>query len=321
MWQKIQFLVLLGLGPALAPAAYGLTLELPAPILSEESRKEVPGSYALPTGPFENGTLPTRTVEGAIDQRALQLDAPDRTTLALLAPLREQVIAAGFEVLLDCDARACGGFDFRYATEVLPEPDMHVDLGDFRFLSATRGDEAVSLLVSRSALSGYVQITRVTAVPAGGLVPDAQMPPVIELEDDIDRDLGELALPTAGIAAALDETGTAVLDDLDFASGAATLTEGEYRSLAAVAAWLEGNPEGTIAFVGHTDASGSLAANIALSERRAEAAAQVLIDRYGVDRDRVTAKGVGFLAPRATNQTEEGRQKNRRVEVVVTSTR
>jgi outer membrane protein OmpA-like peptidoglycan-associated protein len=58
-----------------------------------------------------------------------------------------------------------------------------------------------------------------------------------------------------------------------------------------------------------------------LSERRAEAAAQVLIDRYGVDRDRVTAKGVGFLAPRATNQTEEGRQKNRRVEVVVTSTR
>jgi outer membrane protein OmpA-like peptidoglycan-associated protein len=40
-----------------------------------------------------------------------------------------------------------------------------------------------------------------------------------------------------------------------------------------------------------------------------------------VDRDRVTAKGVGFLAPRATNQTEEGRQKNRRVEVVVTSTR
>jgi hypothetical protein len=165
---------------ALGPAAYALTLELPAPILSEESR-EVPGSYALPTGPFENGTLPTRTVEGAIDQRALQLDAPDVTTLALLAPLREQVIAAGFEVLLDCDARACGGFDFRYGTEVLPEPDMHVDLGDFRFLSATRGDEAVSLLVSRSALSGYVQITRVTAVPAGGLVPDAQMPPVIEL--------------------------------------------------------------------------------------------------------------------------------------------
>lgn len=321
MWQKIQFIMLLGLGPALAPAAHGLTLELPAPILSEESRKEVPGSYALPTGPFANGTLPTRTVEGAIDQRALQLDAPDRTTLALLAPLREQVIAAGFEVVLDCDARACGGFDFRYATEVLPEPDMHVDLADFRFLSATRGEEAISLLVSRSALSGYVQITRVTAEPAGGLVPAAPMAPVINLEDDIDRALGDLAPAAAGIAAALDAKGTAVLDDLEFATGAATLAEGEYRSLAAVAAWLEGNPEGTIALVGHTDASGSLTANVALSERRAEAVAQVLIDRYGIDRDRVTARGVGFLAPRATNQTEEGRQMNRRVEVVVTSSR
>jgi outer membrane protein OmpA-like peptidoglycan-associated protein len=47
----------------------------------------------------------------------------------------------------------------------------------------------------------------------------------------------------------------------------------------------------------------------------------VLVDTYGADRTRIAAEGVGFLAPRATNQTDEGRQKNRRVEVVVTSTR
>jgi OOP family OmpA-OmpF porin len=132
---------------------------------------------------------------------------------------------------------------------------------------------------------------------------------------------GAAAAPDAGIGPALDQYGTAVLDDLDFASGAASLQGDDYASLSAVAAWLEANPDGTIALVGHTDASGSLAANIALSERRAEAVAEALVDRYGVDRDRVVARGVGFLAPRATNQTEEGRQKNRRVEVVVTSTR
>jgi OOP family OmpA-OmpF porin len=321
VWQKTQVITLLGLGLSLAPVAHALTLDLPAPILSEETRSEVPGSYDLPVGPFAGGTVPTRTVEGVVTQRALQLDAPGQTTLALLAPLREQVIAAGFEVLLECEARVCGGFDFRYGTEVVPEPDMHVDLGDFRFLSATRGDEAVSILVSRSALSGYVQITRVTAAPEGETPPDAPAPTAIDLDLVIERDAGDLTLTDAQIGPALDQVGTAVLGDLDFASGAATLTGDDYPSLAAVAAWLAANPDGTIALVGHTDASGSLAANIAVSERRAEAVAQVLVDRYGVDRDRVTAKGVGFLAPRATNQTEEGRQKNRRVEVVVTSTR
>ncbi len=73
--------------------------------------------------------------------------------------------------------------------------------------------------------------------------------------------------------------------------------------------------------MGHTDASGSLAANIALSERRAEAVADALVDRLGADRGRIVAEGVGFLSPIASNQTEEGRQQNRRVEVVVTSTR
>ena len=314
-------MTVLGLAIALARPGHALTLELPAPILSEETRSEVPGSYDVPIGPFADGALPTLTVEGAVSQRALQLDAPGQTTLAVFAPLRDQVIAAGFEVLLDCEDRVCGGFDFRYGTEVLAEPDMHVDLGDFRFLSATRGDEAVTILVSRSALSAYVQITRVTAAPVVGPASDMPPLPVIDMATAPDLASADLPLPDSAIGPALDEIGTAVLDDLVFAIGAANLADSAYPSLAVVAAWLAANPDGTIALVGHTDASGSLDANIALSERRAEAVAQVLIDRYGADRDRISAKGVGFLSPRATNQTEEGRERNRRVEVVVTSTR
>ncbi|MCX7287755.1 MAG: OmpA family protein [Rhodobacterales bacterium] len=309
---------------ALVPSgsAHALTLDLPAPLIAEETRREVPGSYPLPLGPFDGITVPQRQVEGAVDQRALQLNAPGMTTLAIMAPLRDQVVSAGFTIILDCQARACGGFDFRYATDVLPEPDMHVDTGDFRFLSAERGAEAVSILVSRSALSAYVQITQVTAAPAQD-PPTAEGVSVaaVDLGDETARDFDRAAVAGSGIGAALDADGAAVLDDLVFASGAATLAEGDYPSLAALAAWLEANPDGTIALVGHTDASGSLTANIALSERRAEAVAQVLIDRFGADGDRITGEGVGFLAPRATNQTDEGRQKNRRVEVVVTSTR
>ncbi|AZL58985.1 OmpA family protein [Tabrizicola piscis] len=298
---------------AALPAA-ALTLNLPAKVIGEERRSEVPGSYALPLAPFDGVSVPSRPVEGALDQRAFQLEAPDQTTLAVMGPLRDQVVAAGFTVLLDCDARACGGFDFRFGTEVMPEPDMHVDMGDFRFLSAEREDEAISILVSRSAFSAFVQVTRVTPAP----LPDAPTEAVVDL-NEVERPRSVEASPA--IAAALDTVGSAVLDDLVFASGAATLSDGDYPSLAAVAAWLEANPDATIALVGHTDASGSLAANIAISEQRAEAVAQALIDLHGVDRVRIASEGVGFLAPRDTNQTEEGRQKNRRVEVIVTSTR
>lgn len=308
-------LLVVSLSWALAalPAA-ALTLNLPAKVIGEERRSEVPGSYALPLAPFDGVSVPSRPVEGALDQRAFQLEAPDQTTLAVMGPLRDQVVAAGFTILLDCDARACGGFDFRFGTEVMPEPDMHVDMGDFRFLSAEREDEAISILVSRSAFSAFVQVTRVTPAP----LPDAPTEAVVDL-DEVERPRSVEASPA--IAAALDTVGSAVLDDLVFASGAATLSDGDYPSLAAVAAWLEANPDATIALVGHTDASGSLAANIAISEQRAEAVAQALIDLHGVDRVRIASEGVGFLAPRDTNQTEEGRQKNRRVEVIVTSTR
>jgi OOP family OmpA-OmpF porin len=303
---------------AFAAPSRALTLDLPAKVMGEQSRVEVPGSYALPTAVFDGKSVPARVFEGALDQRAYRLDAPGLTTLAILAPLRDQVTAAGYTVIFECAGRDCGGFDFRFGTDVMPEPDMHVDLGDFRFLSAVAGDEAVSLLVSRSASAAYVQITRVTKAA----LPQTPASTPIDLPDDVTAPIAQPTLPDAqGVIERLDRDGVAVLDDLVFASGAATLSTGDYPSLAAVAAWLQANPDGTIALVGHTDASGSLAANVALSERRAEAVAEVLIDTYGADSDRITAKGVGFLAPRATNQTDAGRQKNRRVEVIVTSTR
>lgn len=313
-------------GGAFASRAAALTLDLPAAVLSEERRSEVPGSYALPIAPFDGRQVPARQVEGAIDQRAYRLDAAGMTTLALMAPLREQIVADGFTIILDCEARLCGGFDFRFGTEVMPEPDMHVDIGDFRFLSAERQGEAVGILVSRSTESGYVQMTRVGALPlpdaavAVNPAPDPATPLAVDLGEDEGETLRGLTAP-GDIGAALETVGAVALDDLIFASGAAALEEGDYASLAALAAWMAANPEDSVALVGHTDASGSLVANIALSERRAELVRQTLVDRFGVPEDRLTSEGVGYLSPRASNWTEEGRQKNRRVEAIVTSTR
>ena len=71
--------------------------------------------------------------------------------------------------------------------------------------------------------------------------------------------------------------------------------------------------------MGHSDAVGSLEANIALSRARARSVAGRLVDTHGVARGQLRAEGAGYLAPRASNATEDGRALNRRVEVVVLS--
>ncbi len=68
--------------------------------------------------------------------------------------------------------------------------------------------------------------------------------------------------------------------------------------------------------VGHTDSVGSLDANMKLSKDRAEAVAKALIGKHGIAPDRLKSHGVASLAPVASNNTEDGKQKNRRVELV-----
>ena len=71
-----------------------------------------------------------------------------------------------------------------------------------------------------------------------------------------------------------------------------------------------------IQITGHTDSTGDANANQSLSERRAKTVAQTLAEKYGVDPKHLTAKGYGAEQPLATNDTEQGRAINRRVELV-----
>jgi len=77
---------------------------------------------------------------------------------------------------------------------------------------------------------------------------------------------------------------------------------------------LKKNPELKVEIDGHTDNMGSAAYNMNLSERRAKAVMQYFVDK-GVEAERLTTKGFGFTQPAASNDTEQGRAKNRRVEL------
>ena len=78
---------------------------------------------------------------------------------------------------------------------------------------------------------------------------------------------------------------------------------------------LRDNPDLRVTVEGHTDSVGSAAYNQKLSERRAQAVKRYLV-RQGIDPSRITTEGYGKSRPIASNETEEGRAKNRRADII-----
>ena len=87
-------------------------------------------------------------------------------------------------------------------------------------------------------------------------------------------------------------------------------------TLAEVARYLKNDPSIKLLVVGHTDRVGTFEFNRDLSQRRAHAVVEYLVTKEQIARDRLFAFGVSFAAPIASNDTEEGKAKNRRVELV-----
>ncbi len=308
MLVRAALLSLLAPLPALA-----VTLDMPSnATMTTETVVEV-GSYAMPTGSWTPEGLPVLNGTGQVRQQAWRIQSPGLTTQQLLGPLQKQLDAQGFEALFSCTSDACGGFDFRFGTDVLPAPDMHVDLGDFRYFAAQRVDgdsvELLSLFASRSSAAGFVQVMRVGA---------AESAPVTEAQAPAVRATAPVAV--GGLAQALEEKGRFILSDLTFETGSAQLGEDVFASLQSLAEYLVDHPDRTVALVGHTDSVGSLEGNVALSKRRAGSVLERLVSAWDVPRRQLEADGVGYLTPIATNLTEEGRDLNRRVEVIMTST-
>lgn len=105
------------------------------------------------------------------------------------------------------------------------------------------------------------------------------------------------------------------LDGVNFESGSATIEESSYPRIDRVVEYLEHKPDARIRISGHTDNVGNPRRNQQLSEARARAVRQYLIE-HGIDGGRVEAVGFGDTQPQAPNDSEEGRARNRRIEAI-----
>jgi OmpA-OmpF porin, OOP family len=109
---------------------------------------------------------------------------------------------------------------------------------------------------------------------------------------------------------------TFVFDNLNFESGTTTLTPESNATVKDLIVVLKACPTAQVQLAGHTDSTGDPASNQTLSQNRADAVRAMLISN-GVSPDRMTTIGYGQDRPVATNDTDEGKARNRRTELVV----
>jgi OmpA-OmpF porin, OOP family len=171
-----------------------------------------------------------------------------------------------------------------------------------------------------SAVSGAASAVGDTATAAWAALGDMMK---VKLPDG-----SELNVPSRGVEARLvtylNDSSAPVsentwfdFDRLLFDTGKATLQPASQEQLTNIAAILKAYPQVKIRIGGYTDNTGDPAANLQLSEQRADNVMAELV-KLGIDSSRMTAKGYGAEDPIADNSTEEGRQKNRRISLRVT---
>jgi outer membrane protein OmpA-like peptidoglycan-associated protein len=125
----------------------------------------------------------------------------------------------------------------------------------------------------------------------------------------------EVTADASSLADEINKTGHVAVYGIHFETAKATIEPDSEETLNQIVKLLQENPDLKLSVQGHTDNVGSKAANQALSEKRAQSVVAWLTG-HGVTANRLSAKGLGDTQPVSDNSTEDGRARNRRVELV-----
>ncbi len=263
--------------------------------------------YVVPMAPLERNRLSdTITAEGRITQ--LQYIVENRSTLEVFRNYQQALRTAGFEILFEHQAESWN--PTMYWVQRVYDPHgiywkssrsgSFVGNG-FRFLAARLSDPTGD---------GYVTLY---------LTPGRGDSVIIQLDviETTPMDSGMITVDVDYLRNEIERTGVVTLHGLQFYPDSAQLTAATQPLLGEVAAFLREHPEKSFYVVGHTTTLGPHENLMRLSTERAQACVDALVREHRVDPGRLFAAGVGGLAPVATNATDEGRARNRRVELVM----
>ena len=205
------------------------------------------------------------------------------------------------------------------------KPLLVLALSGFALAACTNPDGSMNRGANGAVIGGLTGVAIGNAV--GGSAESRAIGGVIgavaggTIGNQLESQERELRKAMNGTNASVTNTGHSLIVNLPeaitFDFGSAVVHSSLVPSIVAVARSLQNHPNTQVQVIGHTDNIGSSAYNQDLSERRAAAVAQILVN-HKTPTSRITVFGRSFNDPIATNATSEGRAANRRVEIVIT---
>ena len=267
-----------------------------------------------------------RNVDRAGQRTALQYVAPaGRSSLEVLRGYQQELKGAGFETTFECAGDACGGsniFAYSLPRSLLPGgwAGKVGDNSPAACASGTVADLRYALLDNKASGASMAVMAwnpDITSVYCDEKEFQKRTTITVVRVEPKAREQQMETMSSSEIAKGLDANGKVAIYGILFDTGKADIKAESKPSLDQIGGLLKQQTGLKLHVVGHTDNVGNLPANLDLSRRRADAVAAALARDYGIARDRLTANGVASLAPVASNGSDAGRAKNRRVELVL----
>jgi OOP family OmpA-OmpF porin len=254
-------------------------------------------------GLIKSGKLEsTLSLEGKIEWRAFRHDA-SVSPYEAYASARKWAADRGFRESFDCTKQWCGSRFIRKVVDlngnIIKGGERWSQDSEYYFLAKLVSPEKVQHLsfLAYKHPKGLTISRILTVTPT-------------ELEFNL------ISVTSDSLAEEIEKTGKAAVYGIYFDTDKSEVKPESEPTLLEIAKLLQSNPDMMLFVDGHTDDQGEDAYNLDLSARRAEAVVQSLVLKHGVAAERLEARGLGETAPVASNDSEEGRSWNRRVELV-----